>query len=699
MYKPYNIGAFGPNHKNRKRNRRCVKDSNFLGEIDQILASGTTPEQERYVHSHLYTNKAWVPKWLLIDLLGKIINPDPVSMWDAMDTPDNTILFTANRLFEEYEIADQLKKVLDESGNINPVVEFTFDEETGKGQIVFGKPVASLNGAVFYECPLVEVSLPKTVKEIGNSCFEGCQGLKNIYINSESGISIGYSAFKRSGLENIYITATNDYHMHHDEFTFKHNRAHTNAFSGLKSMPTIYTWEERVGYYATHPFLDFPVVKAIPIPSNEIWFECTSVAHAFINDPGGIFDGDGNPSNLMDTKYITTSDGRIIGSFIFENDVVRLNGAAGGVFSESNLKKIRFGSTTNYFHNATFKLSNIETVIFQTPSQLDLVFDEFKDAHLLTDIYFNTSDIRITQPDICFQGTGGMNTLYKLGTNTNTVRVHAWDINIYDKWIWSNPQSAADTYGLFDSSLFGATSFQKCITTLPNNMIWFKTTGNEAWDINRPDVFMGAKDGSATLVQLDIISKRTEMGPDGSEIIYHEYNPQTKCGRHRFDGDVLQLAGAAFMNNDSYKDVILSPSLYMLGTPDNKNSCFEGCGELDTLVVLHAGMMSQIMDGIWDIPYDLYLAYSTIKNSKIGKFVSWAYKPKTRNSSPYDGIKTTASDTVKFILPGQYQATTPFLPTNYQDFSSGSSTPVVSFEPITKEVLDFCQMGWKTNEL
>lgn len=164
MYKPYNIEAFGFNHKNHQRNRLCVKDPNFLDEIDQILESGVTAEEERYVHSHLYTNKSWVPKWLLIDLLDNTtppVPPTPTYYTFRYKTTDNNIIdtFTSNQI---------------------PPVE-QVDLGGGWYEVRFENPITSME-KTSHQTTLEEIILPDTITEFPSelSQFVGCTNLKHV---------------------------------------------------------------------------------------------------------------------------------------------------------------------------------------------------------------------------------------------------------------------------------------------------------------------------------------------------------------------------------------------------------------------------------------------------------------------------------------------------------------------------------------
>ena len=73
-----NIKCFDTQHEHGERNRRCVKSKPFMARIDEEIQNpDVTPETKKNIFLNLFTNKAWVPKWLLIDLLSKSESDGP----------------------------------------------------------------------------------------------------------------------------------------------------------------------------------------------------------------------------------------------------------------------------------------------------------------------------------------------------------------------------------------------------------------------------------------------------------------------------------------------------------------------------------------------------------------------------------------------------------------------------------------------
>lgn len=73
----FNLNAFG-SHPDSAENRGCIKDADFLGQIDALLGGNPTEEQLEEVRKTLVgTNKAWMPKWLFDDLVNVPAGPEP----------------------------------------------------------------------------------------------------------------------------------------------------------------------------------------------------------------------------------------------------------------------------------------------------------------------------------------------------------------------------------------------------------------------------------------------------------------------------------------------------------------------------------------------------------------------------------------------------------------------------------------------
>jgi hypothetical protein len=75
-------------------------------------------------------------------------------------------------------------------------------------EVVFKAPcnIVLINERTFYECPITEITIPSSVREIGKECFLKCKNLTEIMFDPGSELSeIGKSAFCQSGLQSIRI--------------------------------------------------------------------------------------------------------------------------------------------------------------------------------------------------------------------------------------------------------------------------------------------------------------------------------------------------------------------------------------------------------------------------------------------------------------------------------------------------------------
>jgi hypothetical protein len=262
-----NINAFG-SHPDSEENRGCIKDVDFLGQIDELLAGNPTDEQLEEVRKTLFgTNKAWVPRLLLDDLTNSpIVPPTPPipgpvgpEPWPTRVSPGipgapgyvDPTEFDHYRIEFDIENDDQeislfykysgqfawvpSRVVIDDNdvdlmesyelSSGSHILEIYDDPESPEystfsvswlssdfahviRKLYIPDYITSILNNTDYICftNLTELHIPHSVTSIGSYAFASSSNLSQLYISTSGGaLEIENDSFSNCGLTSVYI--------------------------------------------------------------------------------------------------------------------------------------------------------------------------------------------------------------------------------------------------------------------------------------------------------------------------------------------------------------------------------------------------------------------------------------------------------------------------------------------------------------
>ena len=82
-----------------------------------------------------------------------------------------------------------------------------YDYRTSITNVVIGEGITTLDSALLAHTSITSITLPSSVKELGQLVFAGCTRLKDVRLN-EGLESIGVQAFNNTALDSLYIPST-----------------------------------------------------------------------------------------------------------------------------------------------------------------------------------------------------------------------------------------------------------------------------------------------------------------------------------------------------------------------------------------------------------------------------------------------------------------------------------------------------------
>jgi hypothetical protein len=123
-------------------------------------------------------------------------------------TQANPIITTTTTEPNRVEMVDYKYSVDSESDSIIITKYIGSDMTPTIPETINGKSVSTIGSACFKNSEITGVYIPKTVTKISTAAFNNCQKLKNVYFLGTNYIEIGESVFENCiSLENVYLSA------------------------------------------------------------------------------------------------------------------------------------------------------------------------------------------------------------------------------------------------------------------------------------------------------------------------------------------------------------------------------------------------------------------------------------------------------------------------------------------------------------
>ena len=283
-----------------------------------------------------------------------------------------------------------------------------YDEEAYKNQgvtVTLGSQVTTLSDYMFYGLPMQTLTIPGTLKTIGNCVFDECEALTSLtYEPSPTGEALthGYNddndddgPFYASPLISVNLNREIDY---------TYSSSAGNASEGLfgnKTTLTSVTIGEQVRTLSPYMFANAAIAELV-IPGtlttiqNDVFHGCTELATlTFEPSPSRTaltmgYDTNNESENLFqdNNKLATLNLNREINYTFAENDI---NSDSEGLFGGmSTLTSVTLGEQVETLHKYMFAGSGITNLVI--PGTVNTIAnDVFHNCNALTTLTFNPS--------------------------------------------------------------------------------------------------------------------------------------------------------------------------------------------------------------------------------------------------------------------------------------------------------------------